>query len=322
MRVLLIAQMDNGQQNQLLAEAMRIYLNWDAKSFVMYRSYLGFKSDWTHTNNLDEAAEFAKDADLFIFQDMLSNVPGMDLVKLCGTKNTIINGTGTLMRNNVDLLWSMQMIGWPVVAPISDETIAGKLAAAPFENVIVPGEEIKAATKEIQRNDVITVCHAPTKLGLKGTDLVESILRPLEEEGVIKYLRIQNMPWIEALKAKATAHITIDSLGKELSGEPKFPAAYGAGNALEGLVLGHTVIGRISPWCYALHPDLPMVSTWGRENETRKLVRDEINAMREWGAGTNGDDIRLYRLEWVEKNFSARKQIRKWEQYIKWVMNR
>jgi len=156
---------------------------------------------------------------------------------------------------------------------------------------------------------------------LKGTDLVESILRPLDEEGVIKYLPIKGMAWNEALRAKATAHITIDSLGKEFEGEPKFPAAYGAGNALEGLVLGHIVIGRVSPWCYALHTDLPIVSTWGREEETAKIIKENI----EIGISvfnTVGEELKRREIEWVKTHFSAEKQVQKWKHYINWVMNR
>lgn len=321
MRVLLISYMDNGQQHRLLAEAMREYIGWDAKSIVNKESYLGFKTDWTVKDDLEEAAEFAKTADMMIFQDMLLDIPNMGLVELAGHRNTIINGTGTLMRNSINVLLNMQMDGWAVVPPISDETIASKLFPAPFENVIVPIEEINAITKGIKRNEVVTVCHAPTKSVLKGTDLVESILRPLDEDGVIKYLPIKGMAWNEALRAKATAHITIDSLGKEFEGEPKFPAAYGAGNALEGLVLGHIVIGRVSPWCHALHPDLPIVSTWGREEETAKIIKENI----EIGISvfnTVGEELKRRKIEWVKTHFSAEKQVQKWKHYINWVMNR
>lgn len=324
MRVLLISYMDNGQQHRLLAKAMRDFLGWDAKSIVNKESYLGFKTDWTVKDDLEEAAEFAKTADMMIFQDMLLDIPNMGLVELAGHRNTIINGTGTLMRNSINVLLNMQMNGWAVVAPISDETIASKLFPAPFENVIVPIEEINEITNGIKHNEVVTVCHAPTKLGLKGTDLVESILRPLDEEGVIKYLPIKGMAWNEALRAKATAHITIDSLGKEFEGEPKFPAAYGAGNALEGLVLGHIVIGRVSPWCYALHPDLPIVSTWGREDATAHTIKENIT----YGAKSLMKNAELYtafkerQIEWVKTHFSAEKQVQKWKHYIDWVMHR
>lgn len=325
MRVLLISYMDNGQQHRLLAEAMRDFLGWDAKSIVNKESYLGFKTDWTVKDDLEEATEFAKTADMMIFQDMLLDIPNMGMVELAGHRNTIINGTGTLMRNSINVLLNMQMDGWAVVPPISDETIASKLFPAPFENVIVPIEEINAITKGIKQNEVVTVCHAPTKSVLKGTDLVESILRPLDEEGVIKYLPIKGMAWNEALRAKATAHITIDSLGKEFEGEPKFPAAYGAGNALEGLVLGHIVIGRVSPWCYALHPDLPIVSTWGREEETAKIIKENITDGAEpliRSSELGRYEFKKYQLEWVKTHFSAENQVQKWKHYIDWVMHR
>jgi hypothetical protein len=316
--------MDSGRQNHLLAKAMREHLGWDAKNIIVKESYLKFDTDWTVEKNAAEANEFAKTADLFIFQDLLMKIPELDLVELCGHRNTIVCGMGTPMRNRIQATLMDQMDGWAVVPPISDETIASKLFPAPFENVIVPIEEINAITKGIKRNEVVTVCHAPTKSVLKGTDLVESILRPLDEEGVIKYLPIKGMAWNEALRAKATAHITIDSLGKEFEGEPKFPAAYGAGNALEGLVLGHIVIGRVSPWCYALHPDLPIVSTWGREEKTGEIIRENI----EFGAKSLMKNEELYtafkerQIGWVKTHFSAENQVQKWKHYIDWVMHR
>ena len=324
MRVLLISYMDSGRQNHLLAKAMREHLGWDAKNIIVKESYLKFDTDWTVEKNAAEANEFAKTADIFIFQDLLMKIPELDLVELCGHRNTIVCGMGTPMRNRIQATLMDQMDGWAVVPPISDETIASKLFPAPFENVIVPIEEINAITKGIKQNEVVTVCHAPTKSVLKGTDLVESILRPLDEEGVIKYLPIKGMAWNEALRAKATAHITIDSLGKEFEGEPKFPAAYGAGNALEGLVLGHIVIGRVSPWCYALHPDLPIVSTWGREDATEHTIKENITH----GAKSLMKNAKLYaafkerQIEWVKTHFSAENQVQKWKHYINWVMNR
>ena len=324
MRVLLISYTDSGQQNRLLAEAMRKYLGWDAKNITVKESYLKFNTDWTVKDNAAEALEFAQTADLFIFQDALMRVQELDLVELCGHRNTIINGMGTPMRKNTQSLLVDQMEGWAVVPPISDETIASKLFPAPFENVIVPIEEINEITKGIKRNDIVTVCHAPTKSVLKGTDLVESILKPLDEEGVIKYLPIKGMAWDEALRAKATAHITIDSLGKEFGGEPKFPAAYGAGNAMEGLVLGHQVIGRVSPWCYALHPDLPIVSTWGREEKTKEIIQENTDVVKDvlMKNTTLCRDVARTQADWVKTHFGAENQVRKWEHYVKWVMER
>jgi len=311
--------MDNGQQNRLLADAMRKYLDWDAKSIVMKESYLGFKTDWTTEKNASEAMEFAEDTDLFIFQDMMSFNDVFDVRDYCGHRNTIITGTGTTMRNATNVLLNMQQEGWAVVPPISDDTIATKLFPAPFENVIVPIDEILEATKDIKRNDIVTVAHAPTKTAIKGTDIVESILKPLEEEGVIKYLRIQNMPWIEALRAKATAHITIDSVGKEWPTEEKYPAAYGAGNALEGITMGHLVIGRVSPWCYALHPDLPIETIWGKEEKLKETILETVKLMKKESLAKI---IRNEQLEWAKRHFSAEIQIMKWQRYIEWVMNR
>lgn len=329
MRVFLAARLDNGQQNHLLAKAMRDYLGWDAKSLVMNESYLGYKTDWTAKDNLDEAREFAKEADLFVFQDMLIDVfdemknevkDKCGLLKSTGIKNTIINGTGTLMRDNINVLLNMQLEGWAVVPPISDETIAGRLLPAPFENVIVPVEKIRELTDGIQKNKTISVCHAPTKKELKGTELVESILKPLDEAGVIQYVPIRNMAWREALKAKAACNMIVDSIGQEMPGEPKFPATYGAGNALEGLVLGQTVVSRISPWAYALHPDLPITTTWG--GDAKDVIEGTITMASEMNGCDALDIVQERGKKWVSDNFAAENQIEKWAKYIEWVMSR
>ena len=92
--------------------------------------------------------------------------------------------------------------------------------------------------------------------------------------------------------------------------------------------MGHIVIGRVSPWCYALHPDLPIVSTWGREERTQEIIKQEIQQMKRILTRTKGNDLDEYeiecgyRYEFAVKNFSAEKQVQKWKHYINWVMNR
>jgi hypothetical protein len=188
----------------LLAEAMRDYLGWDARSIVNQESYLKYPVDWTTKKNLDEAADFAKDADLFIFSDLLRGIDGMDLEKLCGPKNTIISGQGTPMRKCIPELYQMQTEGWAILAPACDPTIARFLGAAPFENWIVPTARISTITQDIELNDEITVCHAPTRLGRKGTLEIAEIMQ--NNFPNIRYELIINTSWEDAIKAKAKCH--------------------------------------------------------------------------------------------------------------------
>ena len=88
--------------------------------------------------------------------------------------------------------------------------------------------------------------------------------------------------------------------------------------------MGHIVIGRVSPWCYALHPDLPIVSTWGREDATAHTIKENIT----YGAKSLMKNEEFYtaskerQIEWVKTQFSAENQVQKWKHYINWVMNR
>lgn len=308
LRVFLFAETDNAQQHYLLAKAMREYLNWDAMSMVAGETYLGYKTDWLYTNknHYEEAEQFVKDTDLFIFQDITFDV--LNIKKMAGHRNTIINGTGSRMRQNIDITRQEQLDGWAVVPMLCDTTLSTKICAPPFENWIVPIKTILELTKGIKKNDKTSFCHAPTRLGYKGTETWENAIQPLIDDGKIEYQRITGMCWEEAIKAKATSHIVLDSLGD---------THYNAGNSLEGLVLEQTVVSNIDPWCYCLHTDLPMISTWGDKN-IRGVI--EIAIFRDKMMRQMGREKNL--LDWVTHNFGAENQIFKWMNFIRWVMER
>lgn len=312
MKVLSIALNDNGQQSYLLAKAMRDYLDWDARSITFSGSYLNFPTDWT-AKNVDEALAFAQDADLLIFQDAMIWDENFDVRKLAGPRNTIINGTGSMMRRQLNDMLMMQYRGWVVVPPLCDETLSSKMMGIPFENWIVPTDTINELTRGIvPPDDIVCICHAPTKKAVKGTEMIESILEPMIERGDIKYTRIEGMSWEEALREKAKNHIVLDSFGN-------LTATYGAGNALEGLALGQEVISKISPWAYALHPDLPVITTFGRD--VREVIEKEVSWQKYNGCKPM-EAIVEHKKEWVQKHFSPENQIVKWKNFTDWMMTR
>jgi hypothetical protein len=307
MRVFLFAYADNAQQHFLLAQAMRDHLGWDAKSMVVKKGgYLGYKTDWNMDDNSEEAKEFIKDADLLIFQDRLMDA-GLGLKEKAYYKNTIINGTGSMMRANTEVLREDQQHGWAIVPMLCDASLSTKICAPPFENWIVPIERIEELAKGIEKNNRISICHAPTKLNRKGTTQFEETLKPYIESGEIEYDRITGISWEEAIKRKAKCHIVLDSLGDTY---------YNAGNSLEGLALGQTVISNIDEWCYCLHPDLPMTTTMGKD--LKEVIHNAIK--REQCGGI--DEEKGWEWEWVVKHFSAENQIKHWEHYINWVTTR
>jgi hypothetical protein len=188
-------------------------------------------------------------------------------------------------------------VGYHVLPPLSDPTIAQYIGGAPFEAVIV---DPLVFSQPINRNEHITICHAPTKTE-KGEELFAKLVTEVDD---VEWLVIKNKTWKEALELKSKAHIMLDSISDE---------SYGL-NCLEGLVLGQSVISSIAPWCYCLNPDLPMRSIW---NDTNDEIVDKIKEIV---------DIRrkYYELEtyetWVADRFSPLNQALKWEKYVEWCV--
>lgn len=309
MRVFLFAMTDNGQQHALLAEAMRDHLGWEAMSMIRQHTYLEYKTDWLLEKDADDANEYIKTADVIILQDVLMDVEDLDIRKYATHKNTIINGTGSVMRRNMLLTQRAQHDGWAVVPCLADETLSTKICSPPFENWIVPINHIRTIAIDKKPNDIVSICHAPTATGVKGTEMIEKILQPMIDDGSVQYERITGVSWEEAIKRKAKHHILLDSFGN-------LTQTYGAGNALEGLALKQTVISKISPWAYCLHTDLPMVTTWKKdigEVIKNEIFREqhELNTLRKSLA-----------LQWVRKHFAAKEVVEHWKHYIEWVKTR
>jgi hypothetical protein len=310
MRVFLISQYDAAGQNYLLANAMRDHLDWDAKSMILQQTYLNYPTDWT-LENKEEAREFAEGADVLIFQDLLFDVPGMKLQKIMRQNNTIIYGLGSLMRSHIPDVINYIRSGYHVLPPLSDPTITQYIGGAPFEAIIVD-PRIDYLVSNVKRNDRITISHAPTK-DMKGEETFEKIVKELD----VDWLVVKGKSWEEAIKERAKAHIMLDSLGD---------VSYGLA-CLEGLALGQIVISNLSPWCYALHPDLPMTSLWGASNEE---IRYQLkHAIELWGNYEDGT-LEIIRKRgwakdlfggWVKDHFAPAKQARKWEQYINFVIS-
>lgn len=299
MRVTLLSVTDSAGQNFLLADAMRKFLGYDAKSFSLANTYLDYRTDGIITEeNVDDIKDFAKGSDLFIFQDILFKVPGFRIDKMANKNNTIIYGLGTPMRRNLPAIMDYVSVGWHVLPPLSDPTITRYIGGAPFEAVIV--DPLVWAVKHNRRDDgIITICHAPTKTE-KGEELFTKLTTEVEN---VEWLVVKNKAWIDAIKIKAKAHIMLDSISDE---------SYGL-NCLEGLVMGQTVISSIAPWCYCLNPDLPMTSIWKNSNdEIVEKIKEAANIQK---------SKQVDNRDWVEKTFSQLSQALKWEQYIKWVLN-
>ena len=273
---------------------------------TLSQTYLNYPTDWT-MDNRDEAQEFAEGADVLIFQEVLFKVPGMKLDKLALPDNTIIYGLGSMMRSHLLDTMNYMRNGYHVLPPLSDPTIAQWIGGAPFEAIIVDSR-IEDLVKGIKRNKTITISHAPTK-EMKGEETFEKIVKELGVEWMV----VKGKSWEEAIKERAKAQIMLDSLGD---------VSYGLA-CLEGLMLGQEVISNISPWCYALHPNLPMKTLWKKDEKqiAESLIHAIITCKDERDGALNIKGQRKFDKLWVENHFSPGIQARNWERYIEFAIN-
>ena len=109
------------------------------------------------------------------------------------------------------------------------------------EYVPFPFEVDKFEKKKILKNNKITICHAPTKRYLKGTEYVLKAVDQLKNKYGFEFLLIENKPHKEVLKIKeAKCDVLIDQL-TDLGG-----FGYGM-NSMECLSMGIPCITYINP---------------------------------------------------------------------------
>lgn len=296
MRILYASLADSASQGFLLCQALRDFLGYDAKSVVARKTYLNYETDWTFEENRAEVKEFAENADLFIFQDLLFGVPGgPKFNKLCSPANTVIHVLGSPARANLPAVMDYVKTGFNVCGPMSDPTIAKYLPNPGWENVMVDPKTLEL-TKDIKRNDKITVCTATTR------DKGEEEFKKATEELGLEWILIKGKPWKEAIREKAKAHILLDSLTD---------VSYGI-SAIESALMGQVCVGRISPWCYAMNNSLPIINT------TPKTVKQSLEKAIDLSAG---DEIyyKNHAIKWA-KSFLPENKIKSWEYYIDFVM--
>ncbi|MEJ2568340.1 MAG: glycosyltransferase family 1 protein, partial [candidate division WOR-3 bacterium] len=94
---------------------------------------------------------------------------------------------------------------------------------------------------EILKNKKLTICHAPTKRYLKGTDYVLKAVNGLKNKYDFEFLLIENTPHKEVLKIKERqCDVLVDQL-TDLGG-----FGYGM-NSMESLSMGIPCITYINP---------------------------------------------------------------------------
>jgi len=292
---------------------MRKYLDWEVADATLQQTYLQYPTTWLLGGDqknveMETVGEYAKTCDFIIMQE----VPFEPLEDILDTRKCCVFALGSLARRNLGQLLKAQVeLGLKVVAPISDPTISGHLLGTPFENIMVNLPALSRLTGGVKKNAKITVITAQTNPALKGVETMEKVMKEFPE---VDFLHIKGMDWEQHQVAKAKAHIMLDSLGD---------SSYGL-NCLEALYARQEVISNITPWCYALHPDLPIrsinkaITGKDMEDSIRMQVRAAIDYV-EKDPETPPVESWDY-VDWVRRHFAPSVVVQKWKWYIKHVM--
>ena len=104
----------------------------------------------------------------------------------------------------------------------------------------------------VPQNDIITIIHAPTNRGLKGTDYIIPVIDRLKKEGYpIDFILVEKKPHHEALEIYKKADIVVDDV---------LQGPYGI-LAIECMALGKPVLDHIHENLVHYYPGLPIVNT-------------------------------------------------------------
>lgn len=101
--------------------------------------------------------------------------------------------------------------------------------------VVVDQAAIDAAPARSARNRRPVVVHAPSAAWLKGSDLIEPVLRRLHDEGVIEYRRLEAKVHSEVITAYASADVMLDQFAL---------GSYGVA-ACEAMAVGTLVMSHV-----------------------------------------------------------------------------
>lgn len=124
----------------------------------------------------------------------------------------------------------------------------------------------------------VTIVHAPSNRGVKGTSYIHKAVENLKEKYDIEYILVENMTQDEAFKEYQKADIIVDQI---LGG------SYGV-FAIEAMAMGKPVITYITEQMQKTFPDeLPIVSAspLNIETEIEKLILD---GQRRYDLGVEG----------------------------------
>lgn len=305
MRCLFISFWDNGQQLQLLAEALRNHTDFDVLHLSVNKTYLYDSAD-IYLQDVDTQARLmelrdqVKDAEFFIFSEFMPDAPEikriLEVLEIAGKpnpSNTIIRTAGSVVRMQVDkymLAWIRE--GWMFAGPYDDWSLSGRIGRMAHVDYICPIDKIPEPSIE---KDKIRICFAPTKKE-KGVDEFSQVMEALEG----KYDNVEAVPimgksWKDAIEIKATCNITFD----------QFMLTHYANSSIESMYLKHAVLSKISLWCRAFYTDLPIITVNNAdelETELTYLI-DNCEVIEKFGEKGREHTLKYHTPERVAKQW-------------------
>ena len=328
MKVLLISFTDNGQQMQLLAEALRKYTDHDALHLNQAQSFLKYDTDlWIgdFINNFGELKKRVEDYDdFFIFSDVVPGVSmlhGMpialthiDILKKMTKHNTIIRTAGTASRQIYEELYYAQLKrGWIYTGGYHEFAIASQVGfVAPTRN-ICPIDKIPEP-KPVENK--IRICFSYTKQAM-GVDEFTSVVDILTKEyDNVEPVLITDKSWRETVEIKSTCHINFGHIKRPAVASAPIEKVYKIltyGNSLiESMWLGQPVVSKVDLWTRALYPDLPIIVI-----RSEKELYDALKELIEHPEGWN--EIGAKGKEFVEKYHHPKVVAEQWDKLMRFA---
>ena len=278
MKILLVSNMDNGQQMQLLAEALRKYTDHDALHLNQIRTFLDYDTDlWIgdFANNFEGVKRRTEGYDdFFIFSEIIpdelslmmpkglrKNLTSLDVFKKLTKHNTIIRMAGSLSRMSYKERYYAQLKrGWVYAGGYHDFSIASQVGlVAPTRN-ICPIDKIPEPTPP---KDKIRICFSYTKWG-KGGDEFTNVMNILTEEyDNVEPVLIKGKSWRETIEIKSTCNINFGHIKRPSKVSAPIEKVYKiltyANSPIESMWLKQPVVSKVDLWTRTLYPDLPII---------------------------------------------------------------
>jgi glycosyltransferase involved in cell wall biosynthesis len=166
-----------------------------------------------------------------------------------------------------------QLAKWSGPVMVSTPDLVDLAAGAVWTPVVVDLELFGATPPRPESEEPPVVVHMPSSSALKGTALIDPILRELADAGTIRYRRVQNLPHAQVPELLAGADIFVDQLGLGIFGVAPLEAmASGVAVVTDPGPEALTIYGEEVP-IFPVDPD-SMAATIRRLASDRALLRD------------------------------------------------